>query len=73
MELKSHSSLAHFTILQTVKTPDGIGKIISIVIPSNGLYFEPTRVKYIVWYGTENSQNGWIQREYNFNELKILI
>ena len=54
----------------TVETPDGTGTLISVETPSNGLYVEWYRAMGTVWYGTDNSQNGWGQRVYALSEIK---
>ena len=52
-----------------IRTVDGTGILIGISVPSNGLYCSPERATYTVWYGTENSQNGWVSREYWKSDL----
>jgi hypothetical protein len=50
-------------IFQEVKTEDGLGILVSIETPHNGLYVEFERSKATVWYGTDkNIYNGarWI-------------
>jgi len=56
-------------IYSKVKTPDGVGTVISIVcMRVNGLYFDPERTEVVVWYGTDNAANGWVQRTYSLDE-----
>lgn len=58
--------------LKKVKTRDGIGTIIAIKTDFNGLYYEPATTKIQVWYGTDQSQNGWVARLYSINEVSAL-
>jgi len=47
-----------------VSTPDGVGVLVGIETPFNGAYVEPSRCSYIVWYGVDNAQNGFVSRRY---------
>lgn len=60
-------------VLSLVKTPDGVGTLLCINIPYNGLYHEWERAKFLVWYGTGNNENGWVNREYNVEELSPVL
>jgi hypothetical protein len=61
--------MSHLHIYQKVKTPDGNGIIININCPFNGLYYEPDRATCVVWYGVEDSQNGWAAQEYPYKKI----
>jgi hypothetical protein len=61
--------MQHLQIFQKVKTPDGLGTIINISCPFNGLYYEPEKTKCVVWYGVNNSQNGWSVQEYIYDDI----
>jgi hypothetical protein len=62
--------MTNLQIFQKVKTPDGIGTIININCPFNGLYYEEYRTTCVVWYGMDNVQNGLVAYEYNY---KIIL
>lgn len=61
--------MQHLHIYQKVKTPDGVGTLININCPFNGFYYEPDRAICVVWYGVENSQNGWASQQYDYKEI----
>ena len=55
-----------------VQTPDGIGILISVDTPANGLYYEDQLAKLVVWYSVDGSQNGWVQRVYTIDDVKAV-
>ncbi len=64
-------------IFQEVNTEDGVGILVSIETPHNGLYVEFDRARATVWYGTESAVYGksvgggrWISREYSLKDLE---
>ena len=64
-------------IFQEVNTEDGVGILVSIETPHNGLYVEFDRARATVWYGTESDVYGksvgggrWISREYSLKDLE---
>jgi hypothetical protein len=60
-------------IFQEVKTEDGVGVLVSITTPHNGVCVEYDKAKATVWYGTDkNVYNGarWISKEYSLKYLE---
>lgn len=59
-------------IFQEVNTEDGVGILVSIETPHNGLYVEFDRAKATVWYGMEKAVCGgrWVSREYSLKDLE---
>jgi hypothetical protein len=57
---------AHY--LRKVSTAEGVGILVGINIPSNGLYSEPARTVITVWFGFQTG-NKWISKEYHFTEV----
>jgi hypothetical protein len=55
-----------------VRTPDGIGVLISVSTPANGLFFSPDRAEVTVWYGVDNAQGGWVIRTYDISSVRDL-
>ena len=48
-----------------IKTPDGVGTLIEVKCPNNGLYYTPENASCLMWYGTGNGTgNGWVTKEY---------
>jgi len=62
--------LPKFYIGEEVITEIGKGLLISISMPSNGLYLSPERAVGIVWYSTQDSKGGFVQKEFTLAELK---
>ncbi len=52
---------------QTVKTHEGIGIVVGLNMPTNGLYISPENSKCVVWFGTNNT--SWVQREMYLDEI----
>ena len=50
--LEQTTIMPRFYIGQEVKTPHGVGILVSIEMPHNGLYIEPNRAEAVVWYGS---------------------
>ena len=65
-----------------VRTPNGTGILIGIETPGNGLYYEPERADFLVWYGMDNEHAEWVGNEdtsgiyisrwYKLDELKSI-
>lgn len=60
-------------LFQKVMTPDGEGTIVSLHTSWNGLYIDTDFVSAVVWFGVENSKNGFISREYDISSLMLII
>jgi hypothetical protein len=61
------------TLYSKVKTPDGIGTVVGLnCLRVNGLYFDPNVTEVIVWYGTDNAANGFVQRTYDVDSISIV-
>lgn len=54
-----------------VATKDGIGVVISVNTPFNGLYVSPDQAKITVWYGIHNPSE-YISCEYSLDEARPL-
>lgn len=54
---------------QEIDTPLGKGIVISMSMPSNGLYLSPERAELTVWFSTQQAKDGWTQHTYTFTEL----
>lgn len=67
--LERMKELPNFKLGDEVSTPIGKGIIVSLEMPSNGLYLSPERATAVVWFSTEGSTNGWVQKEFELNEL----
>jgi hypothetical protein len=61
--------MQHLHFFQKVKTPHGVGTLVNINCPFNGLYYEPDRAKCVVWYGMNNIQSGLVVYEYDYNTI----
>ena len=61
--------MTHLQIFQKVKTPDGIGTIININCPFNGLYYEEYKTTCVVWYGMDNVQSGLVACGYDYKTI----
>lgn len=70
--LEITNAVPHFYLGQQVETEYGRGIIVSAHMPSNGLYIEPLRTIYVVWFGTERALTEGtkvIQHRFNSSEL----
>jgi hypothetical protein len=54
---------------QEINTPLGKGIVVSLSMPSNGLYLSPEKAELTVWFSTQQAKDGWVQRTYTFTEL----
>jgi len=62
--------LPKFYIGQEVLTECGVGLIVEISMPFNGLYLSPDLTIITVWYGT-GSESGYVSKKFNINDLNI--
>jgi hypothetical protein len=67
------SSLPKITLGQEINTPLGKGIVISLSMPSNGLYLSPEKAEVTVWFSTMQFKHGWVQYSYSYNDLKGYI
>jgi hypothetical protein len=67
--LKRASEYPKFYLGQEVKTPNGLGIIINLSMPSNGLYICPERSTAVVWYGVDPFKTPMVQEEYSLKDL----
>lgn len=59
-----------YHIGQEVETDIGVGIIVSIEMPYNGLYISPERTMCVVWFSTEGAKGGFVNRQFKISELK---
>jgi hypothetical protein len=59
-----------FYIGQEVMTEHGVGIIVRLEIPTNGLYICQEIAECTVWFGTEDSKDGWVKKSFNLTEIK---
>ena len=67
--------MPRFFIGQEVKTEHGIGIIVAIEMPHNGLYLQPERAEAVVWYSTERAFEEsikWVSFTYKLSELSAV-
>lgn len=57
---------------QEVDTPVGRGIVVSMQMEFNGLYLSPERSTAILWFSTSEARGGWVSKQFNLSELKIL-
>lgn len=73
--LRQTAVMPRFYIGQEVKTEHGIGIIVAIEMPHNGLYLQPERAEAVVWYSTERAfEEGikWVSFTYKLSELSAV-
>ena len=61
-----------FHLGQLVETLHGIGIIVKLEMPFNGLYTSPQETSAVVWYGKGKGikkKSKWISFTYNIQEL----
>lgn len=51
------------------RTPDGVGILIAVDMPVNGLYYQPELSRWTVFYGTDHQQSGKVVWQYNAEEI----
>lgn len=53
-----------------VKTPDGVGTLVEVSCPHNGLYYTPEQSRCVVWFGAGNGAgNGRVSKEYSWTVI----
>lgn len=71
--LRQTAVMPRFFIGQEVKTEHGIGIIVAIEMPHNGLYLQPERAEAVVWYSTERAfEEGRVSFTYKLSELSAV-
>ena len=55
LESLKNSNIPRYYIGQEIDTIFGKGIIVSIDMPFNGLYIEPSNTKIVVWFSCENA------------------
>lgn len=58
-----------FYIGQEVKTPIGIGIIVMLQIPYNGLHIMTDKATAVVWFGVETAKGGFSSKSFNLSEI----
>ena len=66
-------TLPNLILGREVETPIGIGLLVSAKMPTNGLYVSPEQATYIVWFSTEQSKGGFVQKEFSADELYPVV
>jgi len=56
-------------IFQDVNTPCGVGKVINVDTPFNGLYFSYDQTQCTIWFGP-NGSTKWISRQYSLKQIE---
>ncbi len=68
-QLEHVSTLPDFHLGQEVITPLGLGIIVELRMPFNGLYIEPERSEVTVWFSTADAKGGWVSKGFSLNEI----
>mgnify|MGYP001565052076 CR=1 FL=1 len=68
-QLEHVSTLPEFHLGQEVSTPLGLGIIVELRMPFNGLYLEPERSEVTVWFSTADAKGGWVSRGFGLKEI----
>jgi len=71
-ELENVSNVPKLHLSQKVRTQHGIGIIVNLNIPFNGLYLSPERAEAVVWYGTEKNEfgnNRWVSFTHKLQDI----
>ena len=66
--VQSLKDLPRYYIGEEVSTEYGNGILVSISMPSNGLYLSPKQTKCVVWYSTQKSTR-FVQVELSINDI----
>jgi hypothetical protein len=66
--LRNVSEFPKYYLGEEVNTPEGKGIIVSLKMPTNGLYISPEKSEVIVWFGVSN-RTKWVQKDYSLQEL----
>jgi len=70
MALFRCKSVPSFRLGTQVLTPIGLGILVAMQIPFNGLYVEPEAAMCVVWFSTESAKGGFVSREFKLSEIK---
>jgi hypothetical protein len=62
-----------YSLGEEVGTTYGRGIIVSANMIFNGLYIEPKRASYVVWFGMESTRQGFVSMTFGIDELSKLI
>ena len=54
---------------QEVQTPIGKGILIELHMKANGLYLHPPSSTCIVWFSTQSSKEGWVQKLFDITDI----
>jgi len=68
---KDIEDLPKFYLGQEVHTADGIGIIVSLSMPHNGLYPSPEKSDVVVWFSTDRAK-PWVSKEYKLREISAV-
>lgn len=66
-------NLPSFSLGEEVKTKEGIGVIVSLRMPHNGLYLSPESAMAVVWFSTQKAVNeslNWVSSEMYLHEIQ---
>ncbi len=58
-----------FSYGEKVMTKYGVGIIVNIGMPFNGLYVQPVNTKITVWYSARSMDNRFISMSFRPNEI----
>lgn len=79
---KELTRLSWLRIGTQVVTPHGVGILLNVEVPANGLYYELNRARFLVWYGcgdhehtewTSENVSKHISMWYTAKELEPLL
>lgn len=69
--LEQINDIPKFYLGQQVETEHGIGIIVSMNMPFNGLYIRPEVSECTVWYGMQDDRSHrWVSSTHKLTELK---
>jgi hypothetical protein len=74
LELASRKKLETLVVGTEVQTTHGVGTLLRIEVPFNGLYYELPRTEVVVWYGMDRAQSagGFVSYYYKLSEVTPL-
>jgi hypothetical protein len=71
--LRQTAVMPRFFIGQEVKTEHGIGILVAIEMPHNGLCLQPEKAEAVVWYSKERAvEEKWVSFTYELSELSAV-
>jgi hypothetical protein len=71
--LESFKEIPQHYLGEEVITPLGIGLIVQLDVPFNGLYVSPVCGEVVVWFSTERAvEEGikWVNHKFPINKIK---